>query len=48
MPMSNFALFLLFEVDAIFDLNEFPELGSDFIVISDFSSIYCFFREPDH
>ncbi len=42
MVISDFTLFLLFEADEIFGLDEFLELGSDFVIVSDFSSI-CFF-----
>ncbi len=46
MPISNFTLSLLFETNEIFDLDEFSESGLDFVIISDFSSIYCFFLGP--
>lgn len=43
MPMSDFTLFLLFKTNEIFGSNEFSELGSDFMIISEFFFIYCFF-----
>ncbi len=40
--MSDFTLSLLFNVDKIFDLNKFSQLRSDFMIVLDFSFIYCF------
>ena len=37
------ALLSLFEVDEIFGSDEVAESGSDFVSVSDFSSIRCFF-----
>ncbi len=43
MPMSDFILSLLFEADEIFGSDEFPESGSNFMIVSNFFSICCFF-----
>ncbi len=44
--MSDFTLSLLFEADEIFGSDEFPKSGSNFVIVSDFSSIRYFFLGP--
>ncbi len=45
MFISDYTLSLLFEINEIFGSDEFLESGSDYMIVSNFSSICYFFSE---
>lgn len=46
MLMSDFILSLLFKANEIFGSDKFPESVSNFVIVSDFFFIHCFFLGP--